>query len=289
MNNIKRELEKIEIPKELNNRAVLGVKQAKMEKRKKKRHPKWILGSVASVMIIGASFTIGGSYIADAAQSLISQLFGSKGNLMQAYPNESEEEIDFFEQHMIIAKENLTEEEFNKYSRLFEEQSKIWSKVQNENREPDEEEAKRLHQIGELQKSYENKFALIEAQQFASYSITKPTHIPEGYKQVDKGFSIVNKGEEPIVSFDYSNGEAIFSTQQTRINQQVDIEKADFFRNPESYFLKGFQFDYVPSKEEWPVNGMRVTVPEKRYKVIIMAYALTKEEMENVLLSMIEK
>lgn len=37
------------------------------------------------------------------------------------------------------------------------------------------------------------------------------------------------------------------------------------------------------------VTGMRVTVPEKGYKIILIADKLSKEEMEKVLLSMVEK
>ncbi|NYE09622.1 hypothetical protein F4694_006525 [Bacillus niacini] len=263
--------------------------QAIMEKRRKKRYPKWMLASVASVMIIGAGFTFGGSYIADAAETLINQLFGSKENLMQAYPDESEEEISYFELHMEIAEENLAKDEFNKYSQLYKEQFELNSMLQKENREPDEEEAARLHQIKELQHSISRKFALKEAQQYASYTITKPTYIPEGYKQVEENYSLQNVDEEPVVSLDYSNGGSTFSTKQLEINQKADIEleETGFFEKPKSYSLNGFQFDYVSSKDPWV--GMRVTVPEKGYKIVLIADKLSKVEMEKVLLSMIEK
>lgn len=290
MNNIKRELEKIEIPTELNNRAALGVKQAKMEKKRKKRYPKWMLASVASVMIISAGYTFGGSYIVDAAETLINQLFGSRENLMQAYPDESQGEFDYFERHLEIAKENLTEEEFTNYSQLFKEQTEIFSRVQKDNREyPNDEEEKRLDQVQESMETYENKFALIEAQRLASYTITKPTYITEGYKQVDENFIIYNEGEEPVVSLNYSDGETFFSTKQMNINQKIDIEMQEtgFFEKTESYSLNGFEFDYFYSKEERV--GMRVTVPEKGYKIVLIANVLSKEEMQKVLLSMVEK
>ncbi len=263
------------------------VKQHVLKKRKKAHI--WRNIAVAFAMIIGTGFAFGGSYMVDAAQSLINQLFGSKENIMQAYPEESQEEISLFEGHLEIAEENLTEEEFAKYTQLIKEQTEIWSKVREENREPDEREAARLHQLGELQHSISGKFALKEAQQYASYTITKPTYIPEGYKQVDESFAIYNEGEEPVSSFDYRKGEFGFSTQQLKINQKDGIENhADgFFEKPESYSLNGFAFDYVYSKEERV--GMRVTVPDKGYKVVIIAEQLSKEEMEKVLLSMVEK
>jgi hypothetical protein len=265
--------------------------QTNMGKMRKKRYPKWMIASAASVMIIGTAFTFGGSHLADAAETLINQLFGTKENLMQAYPNETPEEISYFERHLEIAEENLTEEEFANYTQLIKEQTEIWSKIREEKREPDSEEAARLHQIKESQYSISRKFALKEAQQYASFPFTKPTYIPEGYKQVEESYPMSNESEEPVVSLDYSNGESEFSTQQLNINQKVDLEKEEigFFDKTESYTLNGLQFDYISSKEEWPMAGMRLTVPDKGYKIIITANGLSKEEMEKVLLSMIEK
>lgn len=266
--------------------------QTKIEKKRKERYPKWIIASVASVMIIGAAFTFGGTYVADAAETLINQLFGSREKLMQAYPDESKAEVDLFEQTLAIAKENLTEEEFNHYSQLLNEQTEIFSTVEKENREyPNDEEEKRLDKIQTSMRAYETKFIPIQAQQMASFPFTKPTYLPEGYKQVDESYPMRNESEEPVVSLNYSNGESEFSTQQVNINQKVDLElgETDFFGKPESYSLNGFQFEYVSSKEEWPWDGMKVTVPEKGYKIILITDVLSKEEMEKILLSMIEK
>lgn len=191
-----------------------------MEEKRKKRYPKWMLASVASVMIIGTVFTFGGSYIADAAQSLISQLFGSRENLMQAYPDESKGELDFFEQTLVIAKENLIEEDFNHYSQLLKEQTEIFSKVEKENREyPNGEEEKRLDQIQESMRAYEIKFIPIQAQQLASFPFTKPTYIPEGYEQVDESYPMRNESEEPVVSMNYSNGDSFFDTTVEHISK----------------------------------------------------------------------
>lgn len=262
-----------------------------MEVKRKKRYPNWMLASAALVMIIGTAFTFGGPYIAGAAETLINQLFGSKENLMQAYPDESDEEVDFFEQTLAYAKENLPEEEFNHYSQLLKEQTEIFSLVQEENREyPTDEEEKRLDQIQASMRTYENKFIPKQAQQLASFTFTKPTYIPSGYNQIDENYLMSNASEEPVVSLNFSNGESGFSTQQLNLNQQADLEleESGIFEKSVSYSLNGFQFDYVSSKEEWPWDGMRMTVPEKGYKIIIIADVLSKEEMEKVLLSMVE-
>ncbi|MCM3121526.1 MULTISPECIES: DUF4367 domain-containing protein [unclassified Mesobacillus] len=262
-----------------------------MEVKRKKRFPNWILASAASVMIIGTVFTFGGTYIADAAETLINQLFGSRENLMQAYPDENKEEFDFFEQSLTIAKENLTKEEFNHYSQLFKEQTEIFSKVEKENREyPSDEEEKRLDQIQASMQTYEDKFIPIQAQQMASFPFIKPTYIPEGYNKVYEGFDQKKSSEEPNTSFQYKNGESFFLLEQHNKNQIASIEEPEagyFNTSPESYYLNEFEFEYFPPKDGW--GGMRVTVPEEGYKLILAANnLLSKEEMEKILLSMIE-
>ncbi|MFJ5762850.1 DUF4367 domain-containing protein [Neobacillus sp. NPDC093182] len=133
-------------------------------------------------------------------------------------------------------------------------------------------------------------------QQYAkfSFTITKPTYIPEGYIQVDENYSIENEAKEPVVSLNYSDGEFVFWTNQQKINQKdimEEMQEAGPFEKSETYSLNGVQFDYVSSNDESASfrGGMRVTVPEKGYKIVMFAEVLTKEEMEKVLLSMIEK
>src|SRR5690554_3885370 len=77
-NEMKREMEKIELPDELHARTKLGIRQVKQEEKIQKRYPKWIIGTAASLMIIGASFSIGGSHITDAAETLIGKIFGTE-------------------------------------------------------------------------------------------------------------------------------------------------------------------------------------------------------------------
>ncbi len=289
MNNIKEEFEKIEIPKELNRRVSLGVHQAKREKKRKKTSPKWLLGAVASVMIVGSGFSFGSSYIVDAAESLFDQIFDSRQNFEETHLEKDPEFYYLVDQSLALAEEVLTKEEFAAYSQLLKEQLKIRNEIQKENREPTGEEAARLHRIKELERSYESKFALIQAQALASYSITKPTYLPEGYKQDNESFSIEKKGEEPVVELDFSNGEYKYSTDQLGIDKTHGLEEYTWkdANEAESYALNGFEFYYVKSEEE-NFTGMRVTVPEKGYKIIMSADHLSKEEMEKVLLSMVE-
>jgi len=265
--------------------------QTILDEKKKKKYPKWIISSAASIMIIGTAFTFGGTYIADAAETLINQLFGSRENLMQAYPDESKEELDFFEQSLAIAKESLTKEEFNHYSQLLKEQTEIFSKVEKENRDyPSDEEERKLDQIQASMQTYEDKFIPIQAQQLASFPFIKPTYIPEGYNKVYEGFDQRKSNEEPNTSLQYKKGESYFLLEQHNKNQIASIEEpeAGYFNTlPESYYLNEFEFEYFPPKDGW--GGMRVTVSEKGYKLILAANnRLSKEEMEKILLSMIE-
>ncbi|MFS0824722.1 DUF4367 domain-containing protein [Bacillus sp. 1P02SD] len=269
--------------------------QTEIEKKRKERYQKWIIASVASVMIIGATFTFGGTYIADAAETLINQLFGSREKLMQAYPDESKAEVDYFEETLAIAKENLTEEEFNHFSQLLNEQTEIFSTVEKENREyPNEEEEKRLDKIQASMRTYEAKFIPIQAQQLASFPFTKPTYIPEGYKQDYENYNLENVGEEPVVSLNYTNGTSLFWTNQEKINQKDVMEEmleTGPYEKSDTYTLNGLQFDFVSPKDGGASfsAGMRVAVPEKGYKIVIFAEALSKEEMEKILLSMVGK
>ncbi|MEH7072582.1 hypothetical protein [Neobacillus drentensis] len=291
MNNIKQVLEKIEIPKDLNSRVVLGVKHAKMEKRKK-RNTKWMLASVAVVMIIGTGLTFGSSHLADAAESLLSQLFGSKENLMETYPDDGPEKFDMIDQALAVAEEVLTEDEFAEYTSLMKEQVELKSLLQKEKREPSGKEAKRSNEINELMIPYENKFMPVFSKRLASFPLTeKPTYIPAKYNLGQESYGITNKGEEPVVRFGYAKGESWFTTLQLKKTQISDFEKpeSDLFERSVSYTLNGFQFDYVSIDQSQWLGGLRVTVPEKGYKIILAATDLSKEEMEKVLLSMIDK
>ncbi|PAF33932.1 hypothetical protein CHH69_18600, partial [Terribacillus saccharophilus] len=92
---------------------------------------------------------------------------------------------------------------------------------------------------------------LIEAQRLASFPVSKPTFIPEGYAQTNESFAIINKGEEPVVSLDYSDDESTFDTQQLKIDQTADIElpESGFFVQPETYSFNGHEFEFI-SRED---------------------------------------
>ncbi|PAF33968.1 hypothetical protein CHH69_18385, partial [Terribacillus saccharophilus] len=137
--------------------------QAKMEKKKKKE-PKWVLVVAASILIAGAGLSFKSSQVADAAETLISQLFVSRESLLQTYPDDNPEKLDLTEQSLSIAQETLSKKEFADYTDLMKELVEIKSELEKENRDPSQEETNRLKQIKISMNSYESKFALIEAQ-----------------------------------------------------------------------------------------------------------------------------
>ncbi|MFP7298739.1 hypothetical protein [Neobacillus niacini] len=287
MNNIKQAMEKIEIPKELDSRVAIGVKEAKVEKRKR-RDPKWVVAAVGAIMIMGTGLTIGGPHLAGAAESIISQLFGSKENLIKTYPDDEPEKFDLIEQSLVAAQEILSEEEYNEYTKLIKELVELKSKLQRENREPSGKEANRSHQIKELMQPFEDKFMPTFIQSLASFPIIKPIYIPDGYNKVYEGFEQRKISEEPSTSLQYRSGESLLVIEQHNKNQIAPIEEPDagVFEKIETYVLEGYHFEFSTEGE---MAGMRVTVPEEGYKLILTANHVSKEEMEKVLLSMIEQ
>ena len=86
------------------------------------------------------------------------------------------------------SKEILTKEDFHKYSQLLNEQMEIKEQLQQENREPNGKEAARLHKITELLSSFDSRFALAEAQHFATFTVEEPTYLPKGFIRNDQVF-----------------------------------------------------------------------------------------------------
>lgn len=291
-NSIFTHIENVEYADGINKTNILKTQSEMSDQRtklmKKKRIPKWIITTAASVMIIATAIAFSGTYITNAADTLFDKVFGSKEDFSQAYPDETKEEIDFLEQKLLpVAKEVLSEEEFNAYIKLFNEMTEINSTIQKENREANatKEEEKRLDEINAAMETYQSKFEGVLIQGMVNFTFVKPTYIPEGYTLDEEVFDEPEFGEFDYI-LNYSNGGSSIHTKQANIN--VEIEETGFLEKAESYLSNGYQFDYAPANEDWSYNIMRVTVPEKEYKIILNADELSKEEMKKVLLSMIE-
>ncbi|WP_062106462.1 hypothetical protein [Bacillus niameyensis] len=295
-NEIKREMEKIEIPDELHARAETGIKLVKHEGRKSKRYPKWIVGVAASAMLMGATYSIGGSYIADAAESLLGKVIGSEDTIKEIKEVFPKEEVEAYlpqrEQHLKLAKEHLSPEEYEEYSQLIKESMEL---DLERGKIPHADYEERSQKLGEEIESY-GIYALMihtfeEAQEMASYPIKRPTFVPEGYVSIreEAHTEQANVGKDPRVLLEYQqkDGEFNFITVTEKIDKSIGL---GIYNNLDTYQLKGYTFEHAYGYKDGlgNVQTMRVTIPEKDYQITIDAALLSKEEMEKVLLSMVE-
>lgn len=152
-NKVKEEINQIKVPKDkLHQRIELGADQAEGRKENKNRKsPKWIIALAASVMIAGTGWTLGGSQLVDAAESLFTQVFGSEETVKEAYPTEevTSKAMTEVEGDLQILEQNLSEEEFAEFSRLLEEQMEIQKTMQDETKTTFTDEE--LEKITEIQ------------------------------------------------------------------------------------------------------------------------------------------
>ncbi|GIN71887.1 hypothetical protein J14TS2_23620 [Bacillus sp. J14TS2] len=299
-NEIKHEMEKIEIPKELDSRVELGIKQVKQEAKKKNRTPKWIIGAAASVIIIGGTYSIGGSYIADAADTLLGKAFGSEEKIQKAFEGFPEEEAKAYlpqmEQHLELAKAHLSPEEFAEYSKLIKESMELDAeRAKNPHADYDEKLNKLWKEIEKYGIYALTTHTVEEAQALSSYPINRPAFIPDGYELVEERArteeSHVGEDPEAFIQYRQKQGEFGFYT----ITKKIDESKEDEpelvgYDHIDSYQLKGYAFEHAYGYNDGlgNVQGMRVTIPEKGYEITMSADILSKEEMEKVLLSMVE-
>lgn len=308
-NEIKREMEKIELPDELHARAKLGIRQVKQNEKKRKRYPKWIIGTAASLMIIGTSFSIVGSHITDAAETLIGKIFSTDEQEMfledvqKVAPDpeggiyEAKEALLQMNQHLELAKEHLSPEEFEDYSQLIKESMKINLESLNPGVDEKKIEKRMLDLRTEIQK-YEiyalTIHTLGEARAMVSYPINYPAYIPEGYELIEEQARTeeVHPEKDPVVTLQYHqiDGEFNFYTFTQKIDHMKG-EELKSYDQIDSYQLNGYAIEHAYDEGEYHSNvqGMRITIPEEGYEIIMHASLLSKEEMEKILLSMIDQ
>lgn len=299
-NEIKREMDKIELPDELHTRSKLGIKQVKQEEKRGKRYPKWIMGTVASLLIIGPAYSIGESQITNAAETLIGKIFGTEeqGQMLEILPEEAGVSFPQMEQHLKLAKEHLSLEGFEDYSLLMKESMEInLERVLNPKADQIKLE-KRMRQLEKEIQKYEiyelTNHTLKEAKAMVSYPINYPAYIPKGYELIEEGARTeeAHPEKDPVVTLQYHqiDGEFNFYTFIQKINQTKG-EELKSYDHLDSYELNGYAFEHAHDDGEHHSNvqGMRVTIPSEGYEVIMQASLLSKEEMEKILLSMVEQ
>lgn len=314
---IKNMLENIEIPKELRERTISGVNQAKHEmskvttlRREKNKMNKFkIVAAAVAVIVIGGALSIGGnSNLVNAGQTLINQIFGSEEKIKKVDPVATTEDIHQLELNLGIAKRVLTNEEFATYSELLIEMGQLVEKmnvmesgVKKQNLDLlTKDEQKRLEQLqAEIQPfektiSKETTLTFEEAAKLANYPIQYPTFVPEGYvlDRIEAETEEGNPTGNPMVHMDYKKGEFGFRmiTASLKKGEEDEITRRSF-KNIDSYSHKEYDIDYVYSDDS-KVSGMRLSIPSNNsheaYKILIIADILSKEEMERIILSAVQ-
>lgn len=296
-NKLKDELNRIDIPKELHDRVVLGVKQAKKEDKESKKRSKWMIGIVASIMILLATSIFSGTYLVEATNTFIQQVLGSKMKILEIF-SDDDNSFSYVERHLELAEEQLSSEEFLAYSQLVNEHIEILYQATLEDRDLHEEEQKRLEALEKDAQKYEKKIETVtthtleEAQKMVSYPINRPKYIPEGYlleKEVVRTEEN-NIGVDPVVFMQYrhpKNKDGFhMTTEKTDVEKRTET-KLSHYDHIDSYQLRGIAFDFAFYKDS-NIQGMRVTIREEGYEIVMSADILSKEEMEKILLSMID-
>ncbi|WP_010271662.1 hypothetical protein [Paenibacillus senegalensis] len=326
---IKQLLDKIELPGELHERSKLGVMKAKaemeMEWKPKSRRPirrlrKSFLAAAAACLIIGGAWimTEGGTRIVIAAQNavetLITQIFGSKEQLKMMDPQITEVDIQQIEEDLQIARQALSDHEFVRYKELFSALQDYTEKINgaadgtkeiNPDVLPPEEQRDYQATIEEIESFNaqiveRTKITLEEASQLAGYPIRRPSYLPDGHQLVaeeinPKEMFRFRDSSRSFVALEYRdmeyrNGEFGFRTVQQPINDE-ELAKWAFDRI-ESYTVDGYQLEFAQYKDS-NVQGMRIRIPEtdssKSYEIVMIADLLPKEEMEQILLSMVKE
>ncbi|MCL6574490.1 MAG: DUF4367 domain-containing protein [Bacillus sp. (in: Bacteria)] len=129
------------------------------------------------------------------------------------------------------------------------------------------------------------------AQKMVSYPINRLSYVPEGYEleKEEARTEENNIGKDPVVKIQYQGNEFGFRTVTQKIGKNREGELESWkYDHINSYTFNGFKFEFA-YYDGSNVQGMSVTIPVEGYEITMSADILSKEEMEKVLLSMVEK
>ncbi|MBO1004119.1 hypothetical protein ACFSKI_06710 [Pseudogracilibacillus auburnensis] len=312
-NEIKRQMEKIEVPEDLHERSKLGIMQVKQARKKYKRTSGWFIGVAASILFIGATFLIGGSHLTDAAETLLVKVFSLEEQeqiqegIQKTAPDpeggavEAKAYLQQMEKHLQFAKEYLSPEEYEDYSRLIGDMMKIdMERIENPHADMTKL-YKREEEILQDAQKYTDKlnaltnYTLEEAQEMVDFAINRPAYVPTGYDLEEEiaYTEEANPLEDPTITIKYgqTDGEFGFYLHIEKIAQDK-YDELSTYDHIDSYELNGFAFQHAhdtPNVDTGNVQAMSVMIPGEEYEVIMVADILSKEEMEKVLLSMVEE
>lgn len=263
---------------------------------------------IVAVSLIAALTVAGGGYgndIVHAASSLWKEVFGSIEQVRQVDPHAHEQML---ENELQAAKHVLTETEYKQYTALFQEQTRIMQKaieivdgkqkIHMDRLSP--EDKNKLEQNEKLLRPLINKidnqfvYSIDGAAPMLPFPVKHPAYVPSGYtlsQEVAKAASTTGD-PQPIVSFTYKKGEFGFTVRQSVIlTGEADEYSLRSIEKEESYNLNGNQVKYGRIGKN--VTAMKMIVPERgsrsSYQIYIIADVLSKQEVEKIALSILEK
>jgi bla regulator protein blaR1 len=265
---------------------------------------KWLVAASLLCAVTVAGGVYGGD-IVHAASSMLKQVFGSIENVQQVDPHANEQAV---ENDLQVAKSVLSEDEFKNYAALLQERTRLMQKaieivdgqqVIHEDRLSAEDKTmleKNEQQLRPLQGKIDNHFvsSVAEAAKILPFAVHRPAYVPAGYtlaKEEAKSPSTTG-AVQPIVSFTYKSGEFGFTVRESAIlTGEADEYSQRSIEQEQSYELHGTQVKY--GKIGKNVTAMKMIVPAKgtapSYQIFVIADVLSKQDVEKVALSMLEK
>ncbi|RLQ94286.1 hypothetical protein [Falsibacillus albus] len=312
---VREEMEKIEIPKDLHMRSVLGVKKAKNElgnSRNQTKSPSkskgLLLTAAAAIVITATAWSYGSTYIVDAGETLISKVFGSEENLKQAVPQMTKKGMKDLENHFELAQKTLSPEEFQTYSRLENEMLPFENKMRTKDgnrfifdeKKLNDSERKRYKEI-RIQISHLEKkiYAVTQydfegAKKIADYPVLLPTFIPDGYKIVSAKGSTKDESpnKDPFIKTQYMKGEFSIYVSQMPLSSKDLLPNAFWYEYKKS---TPFELDgnIVHYNKDYNIQTMMVkvqdTADQKGYYLVLVGELITKDEMIKIMSSMLKQ
>lgn len=312
--------DQIQPPDQLKARVVTSFEGSRKETRGHTIKKRLITAIMAVAILVPT-----GVFAGPKLPSLVEKIVGSPEKASEKL-GVSKEGYENFNQTLEVAKQILTDEEYEHLTALLKEQYQFWGKisvVENGERRSDykkyesltAEEKKRFSEIMRELDVYNEKiygkftYKIEETQKIVGYPIKLPTYIPNGYvleETTIKANPTVGT-PKPVIEFRYKNsyteGNITYENEFSIVQSDISGPGSESFVVPSAFNNKEIKFDkltgynldgYSISYGEYShgATGMKIIVPAKAsnnaYQIYIGYSNLSKEELEKILLSMVK-
>lgn len=234
-------------------------------------------------------------------QQIVEKIVGTKEQALEELkiPEDTYEGIL---EHITVARNILTREEFDKFVRLQEEFYALDKKRMTFGSLSQDDQNK-SEKISEAQWPLQEKirehfsFTREEAQELVDFPIKDPTYIVEGYQlQMKTIRSSITLGKpNPTIFSKYGKGRDRYTIYQSSLPEKHEDSFYTLISDKdkiENYELEGAQFTFAKTKNN--ENAMKMIVPakgkESAYQVEIYAaaFSLNKNELEKIMISFLK-